>query len=84
MSELTCRDVVGFLMDYVGGALNPDQRHEFEAHLADCDDCVIYMRQYEQTMALGKAAFDDPDEPASKHVPAGLVEAILAARRTWR
>jgi hypothetical protein len=45
---------------------------------------VAYVRQYEQTLALGKAAFDRPDEPAAEHVPSELVEAILAARRQQR
>jgi anti-sigma factor RsiW len=84
MRDLTCREVVDFLMDYLDGALNAEQRREFEAHLAECDDCVVYMSQYEQTVALGKAAFDRPDEPAGEHVPAKLVEAILAARRKSR
>jgi hypothetical protein len=44
----------------------------------------VVVRQYEQTVALGKAAFDRLDEPASGHVPAELVEAILAARRKLR
>ena len=84
MRDLTCREVVDFLMDYLGGTLHTEQRREFEAHLAVCDDCVVYVRQYEQTVALGKAAFDRPDEPAAVHVPAELVEAILAARRQQR
>jgi anti-sigma factor RsiW len=84
MRDLTCREVVDFLTDYLAGALHAEQRREFEAHLAECDDCLVYLSQYEQTVALGKAAFERPDEPAAGHVPAELVEAILAARRRRR
>lgn len=84
MRDLSCREVVDFLVDYLGGVLNAEQRREFEAHLAVCDDCVVYVRQYEQTVTFGKAAFERPDEPASGHVPPELVEAILAARRKAR
>ena len=79
-SELTCRDVVDFLIDYLAGGLDAGQRAAFEAHLAMCDDCVTYLRQYEETVRLGKAAFDRLDAAADDHLPQELVDAILAAR----
>lgn len=84
MSELTCRDVVEFLAAYLDGELEPPQRHAFETHLAKCDDCVVYIRSYEETVRLGKSAFSKLDEPAEGSVPRGLAEAILAARRKAR
>lgn len=84
MSELTCRDVVDFLMDYMEGGLDAPQRAEFETHLTLCDDCVAYLRQYEATVRLGKAAFDRPEASAEGQLPKGMVQAILAARRKKR
>jgi anti-sigma factor RsiW len=81
MAVLTCRDVVNFLIDYLDQSLDPAQRAEFEAHLAVCDECVAYLRTYEQTVRLGQAAFDDTDDAAEASVPRRLIEAILAARR---
>jgi anti-sigma factor RsiW len=81
MSELTCRDVVDFLMDYLAGGLDPEQRVAFDAHLAACPDCVVYLRDYEETVRLGKAAFEYLDAPAAEQLPPELVQAILAARR---
>ena len=81
MTELTCREVVEFLMDYLTHELDPAHRHAFDAHLATCDECVAYIRSYEQTVRLGKAAFERPDEPADEPVPKKLIEAVLAARR---
>jgi len=84
MTELTCRDVVEFLVDYLDHELDPAQRLAFEAHLAECDECVAYIRSYEHTVRLGKAAFEPLEEPAEKHFPAQLVDAVLAARRRGR
>lgn len=84
MTDLTCRDVVECLMSYLAHALDPARRRAFDAHLAICDQCVTYIRSYEQTVLLGKAAFDRLDEAADEQVPKTLVEAILAARRRVR
>jgi anti-sigma factor RsiW len=84
MTDLTCRDVVEFLMDYLDHDLEPAQRDIFEAHLAHCDRCVAYIRSYEQTVRCGRQAFDRLDQPADAQLPAELVDAILAARRRAR
>jgi anti-sigma factor RsiW len=81
MTELTCRDVVEFLMDYLTHELDASQRHAFEAHVAVCDECVRYIRSYEQTVRLGKAAFECLEEPADGQLPKKLIQAILDARR---
>lgn len=84
MTDLTCRDVVEFLASYLARELDPAQRYAFEAHLAVCDECVTYIRSYEQTVLLAQAAFDRLDEAADLQLPKGLIEAILAARRQPR
>jgi anti-sigma factor RsiW len=81
MALLTCAELVRFLNDFLDQSLHPIQRAAFEAHLAVCDECVAYLRDYEQTVRLGRAAFDDVDAVAQAQVPRRLVDAILAARR---
>jgi anti-sigma factor RsiW len=81
MTELSCRDVLEFLADYVAHELAPAPRRAFEEHLAECDACVAYLRSYEQAVRLGTAAFDDLEETADPEVVQRLVEAVLAARR---
>jgi anti-sigma factor RsiW len=78
--ELTCREIADVLMAYEDGELAPPARRAFEAHLAVCPDCVVYLEGYRQTVALGRRAFEDLDAAADDHVPEGLVEAVLAAR----
>ena len=76
---MTCRDVIEFLADYFEGALAESECALFEAHLAQCRDCVAYLNTYRQTVLLGKQAF--ADESKAGAVPVELVSAILAARK---
>ena len=80
--ELTCRDVTELLGEDLAGALPLRQRALFEEHLAECPDCVRYLRQYETTVRLARDACGA--ETAEADVPDRLVEAILAARKTER
>jgi anti-sigma factor RsiW len=82
--ELSCREVADFLMAYDDGELSAEERHEFDAHLAECPDCVAYLASYRRAVALGKQAFADEDAAAEDHVPGELVAAVLAARRKQR
>lgn len=77
---ITCRELIDFLMDYTTGELPAAQRAEFERHLAVCPPCVNYLRTYEQSIRLGKAAFNDLDRPAPESLPEDLVRAILKSR----
>lgn len=77
---LTCRDFIGFLADYLSGAVPADQRADFDAHLAVCPSCVAYLKTYEETIKLGKMAFGHPDDQVPPEVPEELVKAILNAR----
>jgi anti-sigma factor RsiW len=74
---VTCRDVIEFLIDYCDGALPQAERALFDAHLAECPDCVAYLHNYERTLKLEKAAFDSPPP----EMPQALVQAIVAALR---
>ena len=81
---LTCREVEHFMLDYLEGRLGLATRLLFRMHLLMCKECVAYIAKYEATIALGKAAFEEPDTPASDEVPPDLIKAILAAKRQQR
>jgi anti-sigma factor RsiW len=79
--EVTCRDFVQFLDDYLAGALAPDQLGAFNEHLAACPSCVSYMKTYRETIRLGRLALAPTSEPIPEEIPEDLVRAILQARR---
>jgi predicted anti-sigma-YlaC factor YlaD len=73
---MNCRDVIGFLMDYIDGVLAASEKTEFEKHLKVCTSCVAYLRTYEQTIRMEVATrIEDVT------IPEELVRAILAARK---
>ena len=77
---MTCRELIEFLAEYVSGELPELERVKFDEHLAECPECVDYLKSYRATIRLGKSAFRDLDEPVPDEVPAELIDAILAAR----
>ena len=77
---LTCRQAEDFIADYVDGTLPTRKRLIFELHLRMCRECRDYLAAYRRTVALGKAAFDDPNAPVPDDMPEDLVTAIVDAR----
>jgi anti-sigma factor RsiW len=76
--ELTCHALADSLADYFAGELSLNERSVFEGHLAECLDCVPYLRSYAETMRLARDAYRGDPVPPS--VPEELVRAILEAR----
>ena len=79
--QVTCRDFVQFLDDYLAGALLGEQLAAFNEHLAACPSCVSYMKTYRETIRLGKLALAPTGEPLPEDIPEDLVRAILQARK---
>jgi anti-sigma factor RsiW len=74
---MTCRDIAGFLHDYVAGELPADVLAEFERHLVDCANCREYLNQYRETIARGQAVGSE----AGADIPEDLVNAVLKTIR---
>jgi anti-sigma factor RsiW len=79
---VTCREFADFMMDYLSAQLSSESRAHFERHLSLCANCPKYLTSYEETVKLGKRAFEDADAALPGDVPEELVKAILAARRS--
>ena len=77
---MTCKELVDFLMDYLGGELPENERAVFAQHLEICPPCLAYLNSYQETVALGKQACGS-DEGLLEDCPEELVNAILAARQ---
>lgn len=78
---LTCKQFDEFMVDFLERNLPIAQRTGCWVHLKMCRDCSKFVRQYKQTIALGKQAFDDPDDLVPEAVPEELINAALAHRR---
>ena len=78
VKELSCREVVEVLGDYLDGAMAPEDRVRLEEHLADCEGCTAYLEQLHATIGLsGRLS----EEAVSPEAMAPLLEAFRAWRR---
>ena len=76
-ADLTCRELVELVTDYLQGALSPAARARFKRHLRSCAVCPRYVDQLRASVrVLGRLREDDLPEPARG--------ALLAAFRTWK
>jgi anti-sigma factor RsiW len=75
---MTCQEIVAVLSDYVAGSLAASVRRGLETHLADCPDCLQYLRGYRETIRLARATALPADDAVAA-MPQALVSAILAA-----
>jgi anti-sigma factor RsiW len=50
--DLTCRELVELVTDYLEDALPAAERERFEAHMADCEGCHAYVEQVRLTIEL--------------------------------
>jgi anti-sigma factor RsiW len=74
--ELTCRELVELVTDYLEERLSATDRARFEEHLAICADCREYVEQMRHTLrALGRL----PEERLSATARAELLNAF----RSW-
>ena len=74
-----CRDAIGWLDSDREGSLAPGLRARLDRHLAGCQPCRRYRRQYAETIRIAREAFGLADDEGN--VPAELVTGILSACR---
>jgi anti-sigma factor RsiW len=79
---LTCRDVVGLLLDYLEPALSPEVVTALEHHLEDCPPCLAYLRTYERTRRLtGEVTRVEMPEELKERLRALLLAQLGPGRR---
>ena len=75
---MMCRDLYGFLDEFLDQRLDVTTRLNFERHLERCAACRRYLTTYETTLRVARVA-EQRDE-VNTEAPPGLIQAILAAR----
>jgi anti-sigma factor RsiW len=79
VDPLACREFVELVTDYLEGALPPEERVRFEAHLRECDGCAGYLEDMRVTVRTLRSN-ELPEPPADPQAR----EALLAAFRELR
>jgi predicted anti-sigma-YlaC factor YlaD len=75
--ELSCRELVELVTDYLEGALAERERARFELHLVYCEGCENYLEQMRRTIAtVGQLREEDADPQA--------LDDLLGAFREWK
>ena len=77
IEQLSCRELVELVTDYVEGALAPEERARFELHLAECTGCQTYVEQMRMTIRLTGALRPEDVDPQTE-------EALVHAFRGWK
>ena len=77
LEELTCRELVELVTDYLEGSLTPEERMRFEEHLLVCEGCSAYVDQLRKTIEVVGALQEDS-------IPHQMRDNLLAAFRAWK
>jgi anti-sigma factor RsiW len=74
---LSCQELVELVTDYFEDALTPADRARFEAHIALCEGCTMYLRQMREMLdLLGELSTESISPQAESE--------LLAAFRDWK
>jgi predicted anti-sigma-YlaC factor YlaD len=77
MDEMTCRELVELITDYLENALTLAEHARFEAHLEECDECTSYLGQMRQTLRVVGRLSENGLAPDAE-------VRLLAAFREWK
>ena len=75
--EITCKEVVELVTDYLEQTLLPEVRARFEAHVADCPGCETYIAQVQKTIAMLRKLTEEQMFPGTR-------EELLEMFREWK
>jgi anti-sigma factor RsiW len=77
VEQLSCRELVELVTDYLEDALSDEERARFDEHIGRCGGCQVYLEQMRQTIEqLGHL----PEDALSADAERELLEAF----RGWR
>jgi anti-sigma factor RsiW len=75
-NDLTCKELVEIVTDYLEGALPASERERFDAHLRTCDGCTTYLEQMRATIRVMGTLSEDGLDPAAR-------DRLLQIFRDW-
>lgn len=75
--EITCKEVVELVTDYLEQTLLPEVQTRFEAHVADCPGCDTYIAQVQKTITMLHKLTEEQMFPRAR-------EELLEMFREWK
>lgn len=75
--EITCKELVELVTDYLEGTLSRSDRRRFERHLDACDGCTNYVEQMRQVIGTLGRLTEDSIQPEAR-------DRLLHAFRDWK
>jgi anti-sigma factor RsiW len=75
--DLSCRELVELVTDYLEERLPAGDRTRLELHLVTCGDCRAYLRQMRQVLAATGRLREESLAPEAR-------DALLRAFRGWK
>ena len=77
VEQLSCRELVELVTDYLEGALPEEDRLRFDEHIGTCHGCRVYVEQMRETIVVvGRLSEDALARDAERE--------LLEAFRGWR
>lgn len=76
-NDMSCKELVELVTDYLEGALSPADQRRFELHMGRCEECKLYIDQIRLTIKAAGQLTEDSINPAVK-------DELLAAFRDWK
>jgi predicted anti-sigma-YlaC factor YlaD len=76
-NDMSCKELVELVTDYLEGALSPADQRRFELHMSECEGCNLYIDQIRLTIKVAGQLTEDSIGLAAK-------EELLAAFRNWK
>jgi anti-sigma factor RsiW len=77
VEQLSCRELVELVTDYLENALAAEERARFDDHISRCDGCTEYLRQMRRTIQMTGTLSPESLSPEAER-------ALLQAFRGWR
>ncbi|HYX75928.1 MAG TPA: zf-HC2 domain-containing protein [Gaiellaceae bacterium] len=75
--DLTCRELVELVTEYLDGTLAPGERDRFEQHVILCDGCAFHLDQMRTTIAVTGSLTEESVTPEAQ-------ESLLGVFRDWK
>jgi anti-sigma factor RsiW len=77
LGEITCRELVELVTDYLEDRLPPGQRTRFELHVHSCTGCHAYLAQMRALIRLSALLAEERPAPSAR-------DELLSAFRGWK